>query len=61
MRLLELRQGKNLSQREIAEILAILPQQYYRYETEQRELPIKHAIKLADYYEVTLDYLVGRK
>ena len=32
-----------------------------RYERGERELPLWAAIKLADYYNVTLDYLVGRK
>ena len=34
---------------------------YQRYERGERELPLWAAIKLADYYGVTLDYLVGRE
>ena len=33
---------------------------YQRYERGEREIPLWAAIKLADYYGVTLDYLVGR-
>jgi hypothetical protein len=33
---------------------------YQRYERGERELPLWAAIKLADYYNVSLDYLVGR-
>lgn len=33
---------------------------YQRYEGGERELPLWAAIKLADFYNVTLDYLVGR-
>lgn len=60
MRFLELRKARNLSQREIAEILAIMPQQYYRYEKEQRKMPLDLVIKLADFYDVSIDFLVGR-
>ena len=34
---------------------------YQRYERGERELPLWAAIKLANYYGVTLDYLVGRE
>lgn len=33
---------------------------YARYETGQREIPLSIAIKLADFYKVSLDYLAGR-
>ena len=34
---------------------------YQRYERGEREMPLWAAIRLADYYGVTLDYLVGRE
>ncbi|MBQ5602039.1 MAG: helix-turn-helix transcriptional regulator [Clostridia bacterium] len=48
------------TQKQIAEILNMQPTVYQRYERGERELPLWAAIKLADYYNVTLDYLVER-
>lgn len=59
-RLKELRQESKLSQQEIANILEIRQQQYSRYESGTRELPIHLLVKLADFYEVSTDYLLGR-
>ncbi len=59
-RLKELRQESKLSQQEIASILEIRQQQYSRYESGTRELPIHLLVKLADFYEVSTDYLLGR-
>lgn len=56
----ELRLKSNLSQAAIAEVLDIKPQQYQRYEYGQREIPVHLLIKLADYYDVSLDYITGR-
>ena len=49
------------TQKDIAEMLNMQLTVYRRYETGEREIPLWAAIKLADYYGVTLDYLVGRK
>ena len=46
---------------QIAELLNMQLTVYQRYERGERELPLWAAIKLADYYNVTLDYLVGRE
>ena len=58
-RLKELRLEKELSQEATAEILGVLRQQYARYENGTNEIPIRHAVTLARFYGVTLDYLVG--
>ena len=60
-RLKDLREDHDKTQKEIAELLNMQVTVYQRYERGERELPLWAAIKLADYYHVTLDYLVGRK
>ena len=59
-RIRDLREDSDKRQREIAALLHMQPTVYQRYERGERELPLWAAIKLADYYNVTLDYLVGR-
>ena len=56
----DLREDNDKTQREIANLLNMQLTVYQRYERGERELPLWAAIKLADYYNVTLDYLVGR-
>ena len=60
-RVRDLREDKDKKQREIAELLNMQLTVYQRYERGERELPLWAAIKLADYYNVSLDYLVDRK
>ncbi|MBP3580282.1 MAG: helix-turn-helix transcriptional regulator [Clostridia bacterium] len=59
-RVRDLREDKDLTQKDIANLLNMQLTVYQRYERGERELPLWAAIKLADYYKVTLDYLVGR-
>ena len=56
-----LRKQNGLSQAKVAEILGTTQQQYQLYESGKREIPLHLMIVLADYYEVSLDYLVGRE
>ena len=56
----DMREDADLSRRELAEKLNIPQTSYTRYETGQREMPLNIAIKLADFYKVSLDYLTGR-
>lgn len=58
-RLCDLREDHDKSQSEIAKLLKTTQQQYHRYETGLRELPMHHFITLAKYYNVSLDYLAG--
>ena len=60
-RVRDLREDSDKTQRQIAELLNMQLTVYQRYERGERELPLWAAIKLADYYGVTHDYLVGRK
>ena len=59
-RIRDLREDNDKTQKDIANILNMQLTVYQRYERGERELPLWAAIKLADYYGVTLDYLVGR-
>ena len=59
-RVRDLREDNDKTQRQIAELLNMQLTVYQRYERGERELPLWAAIKLADYYNITLDYLVGR-
>ena len=59
-RLKELRKKRRLYQRELAELLGISIRGYQCYETGEHEPGVKKLIALADYYNVSIDYLVGR-
>lgn len=58
-RLKELREHNNLSQYDIAKILNIKQQQYYKYEKEINKISSKYLIKLANYYNTSIDYILG--
>lgn len=60
IRLKELRQMKKLKQTELAEILNVTYRAVQNYEAGNREPNIDKLIFLADYFNVSLDYLVGR-
>lgn len=58
-RLRDLREDADKKQEDIATVLNITRQQYQLYESGKRELPMHHFITLANYYNVSLDYLAG--
>ena len=58
-RLEDLRVDHDKSQIEIAEYLNLNRNVYWRYEKGQREIPVWAVIKLAEYYRVSTDYLLG--
>jgi len=58
-RLKDLREDMDLTQEALAEILKMHKTTYTRYEHGERELPLNIAIKIAQFYEVSLDYLAG--
>lgn len=60
MRLKDLREDNDLKQVQIAKMLNIKQNTYSQYENEKREIPISLLWKLADIYETSIDYLVGR-
>ena len=60
MRLKELRKKKGISQLRLATDLNTTQNTISRYETGEREPGIGELIKLADYFHVSVDYLIGR-
>ena len=56
----ELREDNDRTQQEIADYLGTSQTMYVRYERGANELPIRHLIKLCDYYQVSSDYFLGR-
>lgn len=60
MRLKDLREDLDITQKEIAEYLHIRQNTYSQYENGQRQLPIDVLNKLADYYNVSTDYILER-
>ena len=59
-RLLSLRKNQNLTQEVIAQELGIGLRSYCRYEKDEREPDAPTLVRMADFYGVSLDYLVGR-
>lgn len=59
VRLKEIRKSRHLKQQDVADILNIKLRTYQNYEREINGPGIDVICKLADYYEVTTDYLVG--
>lgn len=58
-RLTELRQDKDIKQKEIANILNVKQGAVSKYELKQRDLKINDLIKLCLYYHVSADYILG--
>ena len=56
----KLREGKNLSQTEIAKILGIPQRTYSDYETNKADPKLDTLIKIAEFYQTSTDYLLGR-
>ncbi len=59
-RLKKLRRERRVPQKELAEYLGISIRGYQFYESEDNEPNVKTLIALADFYQVSIDYLVGR-
>ena len=58
-RLKDAREDADKKQEDIARVLHITRQQYQLYESGKREMPMHHFTVLADYYNLSLDYLAG--
>ena len=54
----ELREDRDLSQQQVADILNTTQQVYSRYENGVNEMPIRHLIVLCKYYKVSADYIL---
>ncbi len=59
-RMRDLREDHDKTQKEIADMLGTSQTMYARYERGANEMPIRHLIKLCDYYHVSADYFLGR-
>lgn len=59
MRLKDIREDRDLTQEEIAEILNVKQNTYQQYESGKRQIPIEALIKLAKYYNLSIDYILG--
>ena len=59
-RIQDLRTDADMSQKQLSEILHISQRSYSHYETGSRNIPFEMLIRLANYYDISVDYLVGR-
>ena len=60
-RIRDLREDRDKTQQEIAQMLGTSQTMYARYERGANELPIRHLIALCRYYGVSSDYILGLK
>lgn len=58
-RIRDLREDSDLSQTKVAEILGMSQTGYSKYETGENDIPTAVLIKLARFYETSVDYLLG--
>lgn len=58
-RIRDLREDHDKTQKEIADYLGTSQTMYARYERGANELPIRHLIKLCQFYKVSADYILG--
>ena len=59
-RLKEIRKDRDITQTEVAKYLGMKQQQFSEYEIGKRLIPVETLDKLADFYNTSIDYLVGR-
>ena len=59
MRIRDLREDRDLTQKQVADHLHIKQNTYSQYETGQRQLPLDALIALAKYYNTSTDYILG--
>lgn len=59
MRIKDLREDSDITQKEIADFLHIKQNTYSQYENGHRQLPIDFLIALAKYYKTSTDYILG--
>ena len=58
-RLRDLREDKDLNQTQIAQMLGMSQTGYSKYETGENDIPTSILIKLARFYNTSIDYLLG--
>lgn len=59
-RIKNLREDSDISQKELADALGISQRAYSHYENGTRKIPLDILLALADYYNCSTDYLLGR-
>lgn len=59
-RIRDLREDRDLNQTEVAKMLGMSQTGYSKYETGENDIPTDILIKLADFYDVSVDYLLNR-
>lgn len=59
LRIKDLREDSDLTQKQVADYLVCDQSLYSKYERGEREIPLHIIVKLALYYDTSLDYLVG--
>ena len=59
-RLRDLREDRDWTQKELAAMLGMSQTGYSKYETGENDIPTDILIKLADFYDVSVDYLLNR-
>lgn len=59
-RIKDLREDRDLTQKEIAGMLGMSQTGYSKYETGENDVPTHILLKLADYYDTSVDYILGR-
>lgn len=59
LKLRQLREDNNMSQAEMSNLLGCSQQTYSRYESHTTEIPLESLIFLADYYDTSVDFLLG--
>ena len=59
-RIRDLREDRDLTQTQVAQMLGMSQTGYSKYETGENDLPTQVLIRLADFYHTSVDYLLGR-
>ncbi|HBL82973.1 MAG TPA: XRE family transcriptional regulator [Clostridiales bacterium] len=59
-RLREIRSGKHSTQKQVADAVGVTVRNYQRYEADEQRPAFEVLIALADFFDISLDYLVGR-
>ena len=59
-RIRELREDRDLTQKQVAQLLGMSQTGYSKYETGENDIPTQILIRLADFYGTSVDYLLGR-
>lgn len=59
-RVRDLREDRDMTQKQMAEILGMSQTGYSKYETGENDIPTRVLIQLADFHNTSIDYLLGR-